>query len=105
MFEVILTKRAVDELEQSHAWWATNRSVEQADRWYDGFIKALLTLEENPERFLLAPEHAKFGLSIRQINYGLGNKPTHRALYLVRVDKVVVLRIRHLSQKNLSDLF
>ncbi len=105
MFEVILTKLAMDELERSHAWWAANRSVEQANRWYDGFIKALLTLEENPERFSLAPEHNKFRMPVRQFNYGLGNKTTHRALYLVRADKVIVLRIRHLSQQNLSDLF
>ncbi len=42
MFEVVLTKRAVEEIEQSRAWWAANRSVDQADRWYNEFMNALL---------------------------------------------------------------
>lgn len=105
MYEVILTRSAVAELEQSHAWWTTNRSSEQADRWYDGFIKKLLTLEDNPARFPFAPEEPDFRLQIRQLTYGLGNKPTHRAIYVVKPDKVVVLRIRHLSQAKLTELY
>ena len=104
MFEVVLTQRAVDEIEQSREWWANNRSVEQANRWYNEFINALLKLEKDPERFSFAPENNKFNLSIRQLNFGLANKPTHRAIYIIKPDQVVVLRIRHLSQENLANL-
>jgi plasmid stabilization system protein ParE len=102
MHEVILTKRAQDELEEAHKWWAENRSADQANRWYTGFIQAMLTLENAPERYPLAPENELFRIEVRQLNYGLGNKPTHRALYTVRPDAVVILRVRHLAQQPLS---
>jgi plasmid stabilization system protein ParE len=104
MFEVVLTQRAVDEIEQAQAWWANNRSIEQANRWYNEFINVLLRLGKDPQRFPFAPENNKFNLSIRQLNFGLANKPTHRAIYVIKADQVVVLRIRHLSQENLADL-
>jgi plasmid stabilization system protein ParE len=104
MYEVLFTKQAIIELDESHTWWATHRSPEQADRWHSGFLKKLLTLEENPERYPFAPESAKFHLKIHQINYGLGRKPTHRALYIIRERNVLILRIRHFSQDDLAEL-
>ncbi len=104
MFEVILTKRAMEELEANYDWWAENRSLEQANRWYSGLIGKLLTLEVNPERCPLAFEHKSFGMKVHQVTYGLSNNVTHRALFVVRENKVVVLRVRHLAQKDLTDL-
>ena len=103
MYDVILTDRAQGELDGTHKWWAANRSSQQADRWYVGFVKEMLTLEENPERCPLAPENDLFPYEVRQLHYGLGGKPTHRALYAVRPDNVVILRVRHLAQKPLTD--
>jgi plasmid stabilization system protein ParE len=102
MYEVILTDRALVELDQAHKWWSENRSPQQADRWYIGFVKKLLTLEYNPERYPLATENSFFPHEIRQFNYGLGVKLTHRALFTIRPDTVIVLRIRHLAQKPLA---
>jgi plasmid stabilization system protein ParE len=102
MHEVLLAQRAQEELEDAHQWWAENRSSEQADRWYTGFVRAMLALENNPERCLLAPEGELFPMEIRQLNFGLANKPTHRALYTVRPDAVVILRVRHLAQQPMS---
>ena len=90
------------EIDQAHKWWAENRSPQQADRWYVGFVKELLTLEYNPERFPLAAENPFFPYEIRQLNYGLGVKLTHRALFTISPDAVIVLRIRHLAQKPLA---
>lgn len=102
MHDVLLTRRAQDELDRNHDWWAKNRSPEQADRWYVGFIQAMLTLENDPERCPLAPENELFLIEVRQLNFGLGNTLTHRALYTVRPDAVVILRVRHLAQQPLS---
>lgn len=104
MYEVILTQHALEELESNYDWWAENRSLEQANRWYSGLIGELLTLEKNPERCSLAFEHKVFGMKVHQLNYGLSTRKTHRALFVVQADKVVVLRIRHLAQKELTDL-
>ncbi len=102
MREVILTQRAQEEFDQAHAWWADNRSSEQANRWYLAFVQAMRTLETAPLRWPLAPESKFFPCEVRQLNFGLGRRPTHRALYTVRPACVVILRIRHLAQEPLS---
>jgi plasmid stabilization system protein ParE len=102
MHEVLLTARAQDELERNHNWWAAKRSADQANRWYTGFIQLMLTLQNKPERCPLALENELLPIQVRQLNYGLGAKPTHRALYTVRADTVVILRVRHLAQQPLS---
>ena len=103
MFEVILTERAEEELKQQHTWWAENRSEEQANRWYVGFIRKMLTLEHNPKRCAYALENSLFPCQVHQLNYGLGRKPTHRAIYTIIEKKVTILRVRHLRQKMLSE--
>lgn len=100
--EVILTRFAQNELDQAHDWWTKNRSAAQANRWYSSFVRTMLTLETNPERVPLAPESALFPYDVRQLNFGLSGKPTHRALFSIRDKTVVILRVRHLSQKPLS---
>ncbi len=82
--------------------WAENRSVEQAERWYDGFSEALLSLPQNPEHHALAAESSAFPLDVRQLNFGIGRKPTHRALYTIRGDMVYVFSIRHLAQRPVT---
>jgi plasmid stabilization system protein ParE len=67
MREVILTDRAQAELDRTHNWWAKNRSPEQADRWYVGIVKEMLTLEQSPERCPLAPENEFFPFEVRQL--------------------------------------
>lgn len=99
---VILLDRAHDELEENCRWWAEHRSVSQAERWYDGFIAALKRLSTDAERHALATENAAFAEEIRQLNYGLGRRPTHRAVFTIRPDMILVLRVQHLAQQPLS---
>jgi plasmid stabilization system protein ParE len=101
-YRVALTDRAYEELDQACSWWANHRSSEQALRWYNGFIRAIQTLSEDPARCVLAAESDLFPYELRQLNYGLGNKPTHRAVFTIRPDLVLVLRIRHLAQQAIS---
>ncbi len=100
--QVVLTDQAHRDLLQACTWWAENRSAEQAERWYDGFAKAILSLATDPERRPLAPESQDLPYEIRQLNYGLGRRPTHRAVFTIRPNMVLILRVRHLAQKPLS---
>lgn len=56
-YDVILTKRAQDEIDQAHDWWAKHRSSEQADRWYRGFFEVMISLEQAPHRCPFAAEN------------------------------------------------
>jgi len=100
--QVLLTDRAHGDLLEACAWWAENRSPQQAHRWYDGFAKAIRSLATDPERYPLAPENDAFPYEVRQLNYGVGRRPTHRAIFVVRPDSVLILRVRHLAQRPLS---
>jgi plasmid stabilization system protein ParE len=102
MAELLITTRAQQELDRAYDWWVDHRSAAQANLWYGGFIEALLKLETDSEQHPLAAESGLFPYKVRQLNYGLSGKPTHRALYTIRGEQVVILRVRHVAQQPLS---
>lgn len=99
---VILTEPAEHEFLAASQWWARHRSLDQATRWYEGFQDALETLRNNPERCALARENPKFPFELRELHYGLGSRPTHRALFTIRPDMVLVLTVRHAAQQDFT---
>jgi plasmid stabilization system protein ParE len=101
-YEVVVTFRAQQEAQANHDWWAEHRSNEQAARWYDEFLLATASLASSPGRFTLAPENDRFPYEIRQLNFGVGGKLTHRVVYVIRGQEVVVLRVRHLAQEAIE---
>ena len=54
-----LSDKAHAQLEGAYEWWAENRSLEQAARWYNALADAVLTLAENPQR---CPRSAESGV-------------------------------------------
>jgi plasmid stabilization system protein ParE len=101
-YRVTILPRAKRQLfEQAH-WWARNRSAEQAFRWIDGFEQALASLAENPERCTIARESDTFEVEIRELHFGVRGKSTHRAVFEIRSDEVIVHSVRHLAQRDLT---
>ena len=100
---IVFTRRAARELEGAADWWAAHRSPSQAARWYAGFSEALASLSRNPERCPLASENGRFPYEIREMYYGLGSRPTHRAVFTIREDIVLVLTVRHAAQAELTE--
>jgi plasmid stabilization system protein ParE len=101
-YHVRLTTLAESELVSSALWWAEHRSSEQALRWLDGFEAAIRSLAQYPESRPLARESGRYDYSLYQLIYGLGRKPTHRAVFRICGDTVEVLTIRHLAQRDLE---
>ena len=97
---VVILPEAEEALWTNAEWWAKTRSPEQALRWYDGFSDAILSLGDHPKRYPLARENDQFPYEVRVMNYGVSAHPTHRALYTVRPDAVVVISIRGAKQKD-----
>ena len=83
-------------------WWSENRSLDQALRWLAGFERALASLAKNPQRCERARESDEFDFVVRELRYGLKNRPTHRALFEVRGGEVLVYAVRHLSQRDIT---
>lgn len=101
-YSVVLTDRAHADLETAYSWWAENRSREQATKWYNQFANAIESLSRQPERHSLSYESDRFPFSIRDLRFGVGKRPTHRAVFTIRPDMVLVLAIRHLAQRELT---
>jgi plasmid stabilization system protein ParE len=97
---VTFTSKAKREFNEAAIWWAEHRSVEQAAQWLDGLESAILQLAEDPERHPLAREDEHFSFSLRQLLFGIGPKPTHRLLYRVRDDEVIIYGVRHVARRD-----
>ena len=98
-YQVVLTAEADRNTRSTLAWYA-EQSDSAADRWYNQFVKALATLAQNPERFALARENPRFPIELRQLNFGGGRRTTHRILYAIRPNTVVIYAVRHVAQQD-----
>ena len=101
-YNLVFTSKAKLELNEAALWWSEHRSTEQAIQWLEGFHTALQVLTEDPERFSLARENDLVPYTLRQLHYGTGAKPTHRALFRVRDSEVIIYGVRHLAQDDVS---
>ncbi len=99
-FEIFVMPRAEADLRKSTRWWAENRSLEQATRWWDGIFAAIQTLRTESGRCPLARENRKHPYEIRELHFGLAARPTHRVLFTLRDNTVVILTVRHVAQDD-----
>jgi plasmid stabilization system protein ParE len=99
---VVISEKAEHEMQSASNAWSDHRSKRQADRWYACVAKAIADLAENAERLGQSKERFRFAYEIRDLLFGLGRRPTHRAVFTIRGDEVVVLTIRHVAQKDLT---
>ncbi len=102
MHHVIITGPAKRDIQAAHDWWAENRSDDQAVRWYVGIHKAIYSLKQTPTRCSLAPEGDLLEQGIHQLLFGVGRRATHRIVFVIDSEDVIVLRVRHCSQDALA---
>ena len=101
MYEVVITRRAERELRAAAEWYA-RKYPKIAEEWYDRFLQSILTLGKNPQRCSLAHESSAFPFELRELLFGSGRRKTHRALFAIRPDKVVIHGIRHFAQRDFT---
>jgi len=101
-YQIVLSPKAEQQLEDNTAWWAENRSPEQAERWFAGFVRSIKSLSQSPDRCPQAAENPEFPFDVRELHYGLGKRSTHRALFTIRRRMVYVLLVRHVAQSDVS---
>lgn len=103
-YRVRISDRAKVQLFEAAEWWANHRSLSEAADWLVGFESLIEGLGVDPDRHPLAPEAARYGTELRQIHYGLSRKKTHRAIFEVRANEVLIHAIRHLAQDDVDVL-
>jgi plasmid stabilization system protein ParE len=101
-YRITILPRAKRQMLDQALWWSENRSADQAFNWLEGIEQALASLTENPERCAVARESDAFEFVVRELHYGLRGKATHRAVFEIRDDEVIVHSVRHLAQRDLT---
>lgn len=101
-FRVRVMPRARRQLYESALWWAEHRSTEQAALWLERFEAELESLTIDLQRWPVALESDAAGVEIREMAFGLGKKKTHRAVFRIHDQSVVVYAVRHLAQDQLA---
>ena len=92
-YEVIVAPLAEQDLRRNADWWAENHSPTQAERWFENAYKQLSSLKSMPERCPLSAESGSVPFEIRDLLFGLGPKPSYRAIITIENEKVYVLRV------------
>ena len=81
-------------------------TLDRAQEWYQGLIKAISSLQEMPYRCTLARENAFFSQEIRQLLYGRGQH-TYRILFTILADQSIptvrILHIRNAAQRTIGE--
>lgn len=81
-------------------------TADRAQVWYQGLIKAIVSLQEMPRRCPIARENKFFSQEIRQLLYGR-SKQAYRILFTILDDQPIptvrILYIRHVSQKTVGE--
>ena len=101
MYIVVISDKASAEVEEAYDWLAL-RAPAAAQKWKLGLLDAIARLETLPNVCSVAPESTYFGREVRQLLYGKG-RHKYRVLFEVRDAKVIVLRVRHSSQRFLGE--
>lgn len=102
-YDLSIPDRVLDQLADIAAWYERKSgSTEIAIDWYNGFLKELERLKENPESFPLVHEADPEFEDVRNLLYGSGKRKTHRALFRIAGESVEVMSIRHLSQQDMT---
>ena len=76
--------------------WIEAVSPQSASDWLAGLLDSIASLETFPERCALATEKNSFEEEIRVHLYRRSS--VYRILFTIKVDRVVVLYIRHASR-------
>lgn len=98
-FEVLITARAQSDLNEARAFIAKH-APEAAERWYFGFLEALLALEQSPRTWPVAEEGSSVSFELRQFPYRSRNGSVSRALFTIVDEEVRVLAVRRLGQRS-----
>ena len=97
-YHVNVTGLAKDDIWQNYRWWGENRSQEQAARWFLGIDAFILNLANTADQYSLATEPVLKERGIRQAAFGVGRRATHRIIFGIVDQVVIIYRVRAFKQ-------
>jgi len=105
-YRVDLSSTAQADADAAFLSFSKYSTAKQAQKWYQGLIKEISSLQTMPYRCAIARENAFFSQEIRQLIYGKGQH-TYRILFTVLDGSAQptgrVLHVRNALQRTLGD--
>jgi plasmid stabilization system protein ParE len=98
-FRVEISPRAFNDLDEIADYIKQRSSFEQAERWFNGIIAAIRTLEHSPHRCHVAEESEELGEEVRVLLHGKRNR-RYKVYYSVQqitpsAGAVRIFHVRH----------
>jgi plasmid stabilization system protein ParE len=105
-FRVEIALRAFNDLDEIADYITKNGSFDQAEKWFNGIVDAIRTLEDMPGRFPVADVSEELGQEVRLLLYGRRNRK-YKVYYSIQQETpstgtVRVFHVRHWARKSLS---
>jgi plasmid stabilization system protein ParE len=99
-FSVEITKAALADAEGYVSFIRADRGDSiAAERWWNGLIDQILSLETLPRRCSIIPEQKYFEQEIRHLFHA-----SHRIIFSIDENTVTILRIYHGARKPLNTI-
>jgi plasmid stabilization system protein ParE len=94
-YRVEIARNAEAELEELYLW-VVARAPQQGSKWFNGLERAVLSLDERPERCPVAPESIDPNHRVRVLSYG--RKPYVYRVFFTVDDEANVVRVVHVRR-------
>jgi plasmid stabilization system protein ParE len=98
---VLLTDRAAEHIDEAVNWLEARDPV-FARRWYDQLAEVIRSLADDPESHPEATLSEPFPVALREVHFGLGRGASHRILFVIRPDAIVVYAVWHVARDDLT---
>jgi len=94
-YRVEITRRAEVDLEDLYLW-VVEQASERVARWFNGLERAVLSLDQHPERCAEAPESFDANRPVRVLLYG--RKPHTYRIFFIIDDDAETVRVLHVRR-------
>ncbi len=99
--QVAITSRAERQIERAYGWYQVRDSA-SAERWFSALLEIFDQVCRYPENYRLIDESGRFPAELRQATFEAGRKATHRCVFAVRPEGIVIYAVRHLAQDEID---
>jgi plasmid stabilization system protein ParE len=94
-YRVEVSKNAETELEELYLW-VVGRAPQQGAKWFNGLERAILALDQHPERCPVAPENFDPDHPVRVLSYG--RRPHVYRIFFIVDHTAKVVRVVHVRR-------
>jgi plasmid stabilization system protein ParE len=94
-YRVEIARNAEADLEELYLW-VVGRAPHQGAKWFNGFERAVLSLDRHPKRCPVAPESIDPNQPIRVLSYG--RKPHVYRVFFTVDDAARLVRVVHVRR-------